>query len=94
MDDRGGYAPTKPAPGGPPRGHTPPPRTQTPPRLEELPTVLDAEQARAVLRCGEKKLSELLSSGRLGRLGYSNTILIDSREIRRFLLQETRHGDG
>lgn len=58
-------------------------------RLEDMPTVLDAVQARAVLRCGEKKLHLLLQSGRLRRLAYSQTILIDSREIRRFLREET-----
>ena len=58
-------------------------------RLEELPTVLDEAQARAVLRCGEKKLRQLLQSGRLRRLAYSQAILIDAREIRRFLRQET-----
>lgn len=63
--------------------------TTKPARLEDMPTVLDSDQARAVLRCGEQKLRQLLQSGRLRRLAYAQAILIDSREIRRFLRQET-----
>jgi hypothetical protein len=64
------------------------------PRLEELPSVLDASETRAVLRIGESKLRELLAAGRLQRLAYSATILIDSREIRRFLRDETGRDQG
>lgn len=63
--------------------------TAEPARLEDMPTVLDEAQARAVLRCGEKKLRALIQSGRLRRLAYAQAILIDAREIRRFLRAET-----
>lgn len=64
------------------------------PRLEDMPTVLDSEQARAVLRIGRDKFNQLLASGRLRRLAYSRTTLIDSREIRRFLADETERGES
>lgn len=61
-------------------------------RLEDLPTVLDTEQICDVLRVGERTVRDLVNSGRLGRLAYSQgNILVDSRELRRFLHDETVH---
>lgn len=61
-------------------------------RLEDLPTVLDTEQICDVLRVGERTVRDLVNSGRLGRLAYSQgNILVDSRELRRFLRDETVH---
>jgi len=68
----------------------PPPPPYRAPRLEDLPSVLNEAETRAVLRIGERKLRDLLAAGRLRRLAYSGReILIDSREIRRFLRAET-----
>jgi hypothetical protein len=61
-----------------------------PTRLENLPTVLDSDEAMSVLRCGEKKLSLLVNTGRLRRLAYSsNPWLFDARELRDFLRRES-----
>lgn len=51
--------------------------------------MLDAEQLEAVLRCNRRKVYELVNTGRLGRLSYSRTLLVDAREVRRFLREQT-----
>lgn len=61
-------------------------------RLEDLPSVLDTEQLCDVLRVGANTIRDLVNSGRLGRLAYSQTaILVDSREVRRFLRDQTTY---
>ena len=60
-----------------------------PTRLEDLPSVLDVEQASDVLRVSVERVRELTKQGQLRRLRYTRQFLYDSREIRRFLRDQT-----
>lgn len=61
-------------------------------RLEEMPSVLDAEQVGAVLGVSRARVYDLVNAGLLGRLDYvPKAVLVDSREVRRFLREQTVH---
>jgi len=61
-----------------------------PARLEDLPTVLDADEVANVLRISRERVCELVNSGRLRRLEYSKrAVLIWADELRRFLADES-----
>ncbi len=63
-----------------------------PARIQELPTVLDAEQVADVLRIGVERVRKLTQEGALRRLSYSRIYLYDYREVLRFLKESTDDG--
>ena len=52
--------------------------------LDELPSVLDAEQVARVLRVRPARVRELSQNGELSRLAYTRVYLFSSDEVRAF----------
>lgn len=66
----------------------------TPAKLEELPTVLDADQVADVLRISREAVCRLANEGKLRRLSYSRREFLFWRdEIERFLADSSGHLD-
>ena len=57
--------------------------------LDELPSVLDAEQVARVLRVRPARVRELSQNGELSRLAYTRVYLFSSDEVRAFLARQT-----
>lgn len=60
-----------------------------PVNLNDLPSVLDVEQASNVLRVSVERVRDLTNQGKLRRLRYTRQFLYDAREILRFLSEQT-----